>query len=594
MFVSFMYRLIKVAMEKPMAAVSWFITFLDGLVVCCTYVLTWPVDVVTKKITDFVYPPIPPKPPTITEKLLEGVEQYYVHAWELLQSLPVLHLSIVAATVLIVWLLWRFVSKHFVRMVMRTRGVYVGESMREGSKFTPALTPMGQVAIMQPGLLTDNHVGYGLRVGNVLVVPGHVLATLDSPILSYNGRKIMVSLRGRVSSRVMPDLEYIMLDDTTWTRIGVPKVRSMKDTPKLAISVTCTGLCGQSVGLLRKSTRLGLMIYMGSTLPGMSGAGYYVNGHCYGIHNGVLGNDNVGVSMGLIRRELKSLYRGETPTMEEQEIVAQGPAKATRVKTWDDLEIDRNVDDVWGGEEDELEELENRWSRNLGFDHESAPLVRQETVTLLGQGTNENTQVYQTTVVPVGLAQLEARVARVEQTIRDVGFTKCSDCSGVFVGITLEQHKRIHKKHICQQCSFVGKTAESLAEHIRGMHVKYPCDHCNVVCRTEAKLLNHRKECKVAPTESLEMKEIVTGESAFPADHRKLVKTAPFLGAPKVQRKKIGKNSLNSSPPSTSNHPSPSLEVILSAILQSQKNMEQYFAKLPHNTVGQNLATQRK
>lgn len=588
--VSVVYRIARILIQTPADVVAWFISVTDKLIVFLARMVTWPVDAVIRYMAYVINPPPPPKPVTVADVARSWADEVI----GFLYSLPLLHVSIIASMVLVAWVLWRFLRHGLVRTVMRTRGVYVGESMREGSKFMAAKIPSGQVTIMRPGLLTDNHVGYGLRVGNALVVPSHVLSNLDNPILCYNGKKVMVSVVGKVMSRMMPDLEYIMFDDTTWTRIGVPKVRAMKDTPKISVSVSCTGMNGQSVGLLRKSTRQGLMVYMGSTIPGMSGAGYFVNGHCYGIHNGVLGNENVGISISLITRELRCLYRGETPTLEEQELVAQAPGRATKLKTWDDIALEKTIADVWGGDEDELEELEERWARNvqLSFNQESIPLVRQETV-LTGQSPDEPQIVYRTTVEPAGLSDLENRVAKVENVIRELGVTKCSECTGLFVGVTLDQHKKIHKRHVCLQCSFVGKTAEILEAHVKETHVRYPCDHCGVVCRSELKLLNHRKECKVAPVESVEMKEL-TGESAFPSDHRKLVKTAPFLGVPKVQRKKNGKSSLNSSLPSTSNRPFPSQEETLYQILQSQKSMQVCFEKLQQSLAGLSSAIQPK
>lgn len=585
-----LYRVARVAIETPYWILMVISNIADRVLVFTCNVAMYPIDMLVYMVTP-IEPP--PPPPTIGEKIVGYVG--LVQNW--FDFVPWLDLLLPTAVFLVVLLCGLCLRRVCIRTVMRVRGVYIGEAMRNGSNFVSGKNPPGQVSIMVPGLLVDSHVGYGLRVGNVLVAPAHVMVNLLNPIIAYNGRKVMVSLDNRVMSRVMPDIVYIMLEEVTWTRIGVPKVRTMSRTPKVATSVSCTGMSGMSVGLLRKSTKMGLMVYTGSTIPGMSGAGYFVNDHCHGIHNGVMGSENVGVAIALILKELRVVFRGETTVFVEEEYEKNRPEVARKLKTWDDLAIDSSVKNVWGDLDEEADadywdDLDRR------FAGESVPklvkLSDESHVKLRGQGLEETEAVYRSTVAVAGMDALEARVRNLEKLVVSVGFQSCPDCDGVFVGTTLENHAKTHRRHVCTKCSQVVDSEEALAAHVK-KHVRYPCDRCPMVCNTEKKLENHRKDCRVTGAAAVEVKPAkgaaLVGESAYPMDFRKAVKTGPFLGDRTRSRRKNGRKSPNTSPPRASSKSSPSQEEILSKILESQLSMQKSFEKLLHRSDGQSLAT---
>lgn len=148
-------------------------------------------------------------------------------------------------------------------------------------------------------------------MGYELVTPHHVIRDNGCVLLNYGKMKMVVDIRGKTMSRAMADLAYVPLSEQVWTKLGVPKVRIYNKVPTVNTSVTCTGVQGQSVGLLRRSSIVGQMVYLGSTLHGMSGAGYFAGNSCYGIHSGVMQDENVCVSMAMIHSELRMVFKGE-------------------------------------------------------------------------------------------------------------------------------------------------------------------------------------------------------------------------------------------------------------------------------------------
>ncbi|APG75870.1 hypothetical protein 1 [Sanxia sobemo-like virus 3] len=572
-----LYRLTRWVLSQP---VTWTLNaaeFVEHVFYGVGTWALWPLDKGADIVVSFLSGPKPE--PTVTERIIEEVNEKAEYLYSFSAYLP--SLCYITMVVLIVLLLWVLSRRYLRTTLMRMRGVYIGESMRNGSKFMPAQIPSGQVAVMSAGMLVDNHIGYGLRVGNVLVTPYHVIRDIVNPILSYGGKKICVNVAHVVASKCIPDVAYLMLDETQWTRLGVPKVKVVTKTTNVATSVTCVGLSGQSVGLLRKSSRIGMMIYSGSTIPGMSGAGYFVNNQCHGMHNGVIMHDNVGVSMSCIYGELKMIFRGESSHDFGEEVVKKS-AGVRIFKTWSDEDLVKQFHEMWQ-EPDFEEDISGAWGMRLG--EESADKI----IKLTGQSPDQPEMVYRTTVECKSEAELRERIIKLEQVVEALKIEKCDQCSAMFVGVTLAQHKKQHSKHPCISCTNVFGSKKDLEQHVIKTHVKYPCDHCGVVCRTEVKLKNHRESCKVSGG-GIPMKNL-KGESAFAMDHKKIVKTDPFLGQQRTSRKKNGRSSERTSPAKVANHRSPSQEEILCQILQSQKNMQQNFEKFLQVMAGPKPAT---
>lgn len=490
----------------------------------------------------------------------------------------------VSLGVIVALVILRMLRKSLKEMVMTFRGVYIGEAMRVGSAFTKGEIPPGQIQVMLAGMLMDTHLGFGLRVGDLLVVPTHVIGHTASPILAYKAkdgkRKVQVDLNGAFVSRIMPDVTYIPLSLKVWTRLGAPKVSIVKALNNRAAMVDCTGVDGQkSIGLLRPSTTVGLMNYGGSTIPGMSGAGYFVSNKCYGMHTGVIGNNNVGVSSVVLAVELEKVIRGESSMdFGEQEFHKAAPVISdAKFKAWDEIQLRQKASKAWDDDEENFD-----YDQKLDWlnDEESArPNLAKKfslnrDVILTTQSPTGDQVVYQQTTIPnAELAKLHDRVTTLEKILDCFQMQTCEECSGIF-NVSITDHMKIHSQFPCTTCSVVCRTKESLKQHIANSHnPRFTCDRCGVACRNESKLTNHRKECKV-PTAKYDGNN-VTLESAMAIDNQPVpVKEKSFLEATSLSKKKRSKKLKPSSSSKGATNPSPSLEEILLRMSQSLERLE--------------------
>lgn len=576
----------------------------------------------------------PPEPKTMAVLFFEYVENFTFPVEYVLWTMGAICCFIAIAYMA------RRILRRLGYAVMRLRGVQF-EAMRGGSLFQIAKTPRGQVAIMTPGLLVDSHVGYGIRVGDVLVVPTHVISGLRDALLSYGGIKVVLSLNSFQNSKAIPDVTYVYLREEVWAKLQCPKASIYSKVFNKGMFAVCTGIEGASTGMMNKSSSIGMLTYGGSTVPGMSGAGYCVANVFYGMHTGVVLNTNIGVSMALIAMELKKMVSGEAShDFSEQHYHDEDLAR--KVKQWTTENLQGAVDRSW------LDDEEIDWNADLDFGESKkneSKKKKEAQAKLIGEAvgfaTNVKLQgatgveaVYRTTVEDVRFEGLERRVRAIEAktgNIPDDGLPceRCDECNMVVFGISLEQHKKIHTKHICMQCSVVCGSQGALKAHVVSAHpqkfeclfdgcgmicrtqdkldnhkkehevkVKYPCDRCSMVCTTEEKLSNHRThDCVGLKTisEPVPSTSKVQGESAFSVDNRKIVKTDSFLGQRSKKRKEtIRKSSSPSSHVRGKSNPSRSQEAILSQILESQKAIAVSLETLAKAMPGQSLVTQPK
>ncbi|APG75807.1 hypothetical protein 1 [Hubei diptera virus 12] len=594
------YRLVLWISRTPAQVTMNVTVFVTKLFHRLVLLVHWPIEKLVELM--FMEPEPEPIPLTWTETLLEGLET------KIRSILPVVAMITQSVVVYIVgsfiasYLLYRLTKKPVKTLVMRSRGVYVGEAMREGSQFVPVKSiPPGQVSIMKSGLLTDSHIGYGLRVHDCLVTPAHVADLEKTFVLANRGVKVLFTPTTRIPSRVIPDLVYIPVEPSIWARLGATAVKMQRGVPKLANQVTCTGLPGATTGLLRSTTRMGVYSYSGSTLPGMSGAGYFVGNCCFGMHTGNIAGENVGIASSLIMREWRCIYKGESsPDFVDTSVPIVK-------KTWDDVEIDAAATKAWLEDEDFWEDRVANWGQKSFAEN---AFITEETV-VKQQGNDGEEKVYRTTVVPSDLTQ---RVSLLEQAMAKVGLVKCAQCDEVFVGKTLEQHKKDHAvRHPCEQCDMVCLTVEKLSRHVKEFHSRVECDRCSTVCKNMDKLANHRKNCKaVGDVQLMEVPSSSTHprtplvethpqvpvaeevkESAFAIDSRKLVKNSPFLGQRQPSRTKNSKRSQSGSSLKVASPHSPSQGEMLSQILTSQKSMQESFERFLQVMVGQVSVTKQ-
>nr|QVG74740.1 hypothetical protein 1 [Virus sp.] len=504
------------------------------------------------------------------------------------------------------WLLVR--SRRPMRLaVMRLRGVTL-EAMRDGSDFRAGEQPKFQVSIMRPGLLSDTHYGYGVRVGSFLVTPEHVVTGMPEIILSANGNKIQVPTMPMLRSRVFSDLVYIRVTDMAWSKLAV---KTAILAPKVMQTNTFASISGQrgvSSGLLTKSQMVGLLSYQGSTVPGMSGAAYVVGNTVYGIHCGVVSNENMGVSSVLVMAELKQFLVGEA----SEDFSATDMWKTKPKKTWDTDEIFKAVERRFKYTDEEQGEMLARgatWGDVCEWEktRPEGPqvVIENGTIKMKPQGVNSEDiemSVFSTSLVPLPrkrdgavqtdidlsgwlrrIEELERKVARLEGPGPDSRkFYDCNLCSGRFTDPVA--HARLHEKPVCGDCGVSCADEVALANHKRTSHPpRQVCDRCGLVCRTAEKLARHRQSCKVSGSSSKESS----------VDSRKIVKTAgAFLGK-KASTKRKSKRSMRSSSSSDKSPPFQSQQDYLKLILESQRNMQRSFQNFLDNIPGPSSATRR-
>lgn len=231
----------------------------------------------------------------------------------------------------IVMLLLFMTSRSAVRVVkiwmmrgsLRLRG-YRFEAMREGSVFMSGAVPHFQVELREAGLFGSKFVGYGIRVKDVLVTPVHVIDSMDNVVVVGNKSSVVVP-RNYVQSEIVADLAYIHIPNVTWSRMGVPEARpSPVESNTMA---RCTGREGASVGFVKRMPQLGMLSFAGSTVPGMSGAAYVSGTSVVGIHDGVSGSENVGISIFVVLAELETMLLGESEHREGGETESEKRAK---------------------------------------------------------------------------------------------------------------------------------------------------------------------------------------------------------------------------------------------------------------------------
>nr|UGO57416.1 MAG: hypothetical protein 2 [Riboviria sp.] len=242
------------------------------------------------------------------------------------------------------------------KKVLKFRGVYdyAGESVRAGSIFATANIPRFQVEILLPGLLIDTFVGYGCRLNDHLVVPGHVYdLTGGEFILQTQAGKVLVKPPVQRSA-IISDIVYAVIDISVWTTLQVAKPTCLKDR-RGATQVSVTGKKGRAVGTISHSNVPFLYNFTGSTLPGYSGAAYVYNGALIGVHLGVAGSNNVGICAEVLLKDIQSALRGEAgiPTaisanMDRELLEKERSSKDWNVSDYDRYEeIDPEDDEAW-------------------------------------------------------------------------------------------------------------------------------------------------------------------------------------------------------------------------------------------------------
>lgn len=304
-----------------------------------------------------------------------GVEALYGEEshpeYRLLMPLIVAIMVVLIGYKILVYLFRKIYGVLF-RLSMKFQGVET-ESMRPGSYFVQGEIPKYQVSLCKPGLLGSAHQGFGIRYGNYLVTPSHVIRDARAPngdivMKGPEQRRVLVSATHAVPSRNVSDLVYIYFPSSVWTTLGSANAKfSESITSNLA---TVTGFEGTAMGRVAITSMFGMVSIDASTVAGMSGAPYVSAGKVVGLHIGATGTHNVGVTAKVIKFELAKLISGESSETLAAEYVQ---SRMTSGKTWTD-HIEEQLSSNWVTENswaDEGDEDESFYLRDLGYESAS-------------------------------------------------------------------------------------------------------------------------------------------------------------------------------------------------------------------------------
>lgn len=244
---------------------------------------------------------------------------------------------------ILVWIWKKCISKPIQTATLAMRGITV-EAAIEGSHLVEGNWPDWQVQILRNGLLTSTHVGFGVRLNNTLIMPLHVSKIAGDQFLVKSKKStVLLSGCGRKSD-VVSDLCYFEIPNKIWSQIGATSARRVKFDTKTKIAVSCCGVEGFSTGPLVQSPIVGIMYYSGTTYPGMSGAGYYINDTCYGIHLGAAAGPNIGATMLVPYAEVVEEIHPENAPQEDDEEYIWDPITKRFVRK-------HKKNNTWGAEE---------------------------------------------------------------------------------------------------------------------------------------------------------------------------------------------------------------------------------------------------
>lgn len=447
------------------------------------------------------------------------------------------------------------------RVVMRARGVQL-ESMRAGSAFSRGNTPGYQVAVKKPGFLVDEHLGYGIRHGNWMVVPKHVLV-VDGEVLS---EIVLVGTKGKVlmnvvleQSRALDDLVYVHVTEKIWSMLAVAKAKLASEATNQF--VTCAGLAGVSNGRLRKTDVRWIMAYSGSTLPGMSGAAYDFKNQVQGIHTGAAGGFNLGISSALIVAETRMLVRQETPNegdaaQYEPRFINSDRQFWKQMDAMADLE-ERYKNNSWADDDDDFD-----YNQKIDFGEESSRRTKKK-------------KVPSVTLASGGEINIRQQSGDGEDS--------------TMVVLNAEDHsymRRVREERIIQR-------VEALEGQSRPVGERYSCTYCGEACRSQEKLSRHVKNSHETPRKP---RESVQLESAHPSDTGitgKTVKTGSFLEKRSTSLRNSGATSKRNLISLKKNNRSPHREEFQSAMMDSQRSIESSLKKLLEVMAGQRSETKQ-
>lgn len=446
-------------------------------------------DFLEVQLQEYV-PEVPPPPAPVTP-LDRNVEWFQVQSQRMVDLLWNLHLGWgILVAMIVMAFAYVAVRTPVKRVAWKLRGIQ-GESLREGSEFLPMSIPSCQVAIMVPGLLTDSHIGYGIRRQSYLITPQHVLEDKTTILLSSPKCKVVVPVH-KIKSRLMSDLAYVFVSDKAWSMLGVTSASF--PTKHRNHFASCVGMLGGSSGFLRKSSIKGMLTYNGSTIPGMSGAAYDMGGAVYGIHTGAAGNHNVGVSYQVLAAEMRHFIVVEDSEVSKDSSAARfiNTELDERVKEWESELLDEQAHDRWSKDEwFNLEEDEDFYNQDLGYEAYKRAVRKVA-------GRNKKTGTRSRVTFDLDENQVHvSNEAAAEKGVPSYERFKLDykghsgdgkDCTFDLVSMNLVKQVADHERRL----AILEQPKAPRIPTPPKERVVVPCDQCKVTCNSEVKMANHK------------------------------------------------------------------------------------------------------
>nr|QVG74726.1 hypothetical protein 1 [Virus sp.] len=341
----------------------------------------------------------------------------------------------------------------------------------------------------------------------------------------------------------------------------------------------------KSIGFIRKTDRIGVYSYSGSTIPGMSGAGYFFGNLLVGIHDGAQGDINVGFSVSAVVREMGMIFEAEAS---EDLLNLDTKTRAGLKKMgWTNEDVDEWCKGAWREDDSWVQKLNSARVLAQGESSKKNVGIKIGKIGVTLPGDVVKTQSSDGEVIHLDGSNVighsdnqplvEAPSATVKE-VKDVAVETPDDCSDTWrLGSFGDLESRVKvlemlvRELLKAQEVKEQREKEKEAEYVKTLEMKLAerlslikdsvqqevaarvnkmkkCSACGKSCPSLSSLRKHRKfSCE----KSIPMKEFKQGvstskgaikkESAFAADRVKTVKERPFLG--KRQSSRIASDS---------------------------------------------------
>lgn len=494
---------------------------------------------------------IPPPPePTYFEMVCQFVEDYQIMFWSAVSVF-----GIIMSCVFIIVVKRILAIRPIVRLSCRMRG-YQYESMQEGSSFKSGELPNSIVKIEIPGILTNTHNGMGWRFNNLLVTATHVIEGHDLVVVRGSKGEVLLEKPNYVRSKIpgFEDLCYIILESSIWTRLGTCKATVVKEIPAANTIAKAYNWKNQySQGVVSRGNSIGMLIYTGSTIRGMSGTPYMLGNMVMATHSSSISGTNIGLVATHIAKDAarlvinEAVYGTENPV--EQDVFYKNTG-------WDSKTLDRLMDDVDSGKTtDWSKPIVIDYNASLNFESAKKNLEAQwkareaetaaKVVKATGQADDQPDVYFTCHELPTindRVENLEQIVVKLQEYIIDLRSTHARTI--LKEKVASGQTKPID--YPCDLCDQVCTSSQALANHKENSHTShkvFKCPHCDIICKNEIRLNNHMKNCVVK--EAMH-REAVVGCALDAKKNQQIKMNDTFLG-PSTSQESRSRNSKNTS-----------------------------------------------